>query len=143
MKEIDYFSLEKHTGMYDTWPLRSRLFINGEFTSQNLPGYKIKAQYKCASGYLIITSWDCPFEEAATFILISPEYKILAQKSLGKMYSSYLLYSHKVLSETSLELDFSEWSYIISIEPSLFRRRPKLVLTKINNEANMKVKKGV
>jgi putative salt-induced outer membrane protein YdiY len=128
MRPISHFSLETHTGPYDQWSKHTRLFANSKDTAQLISGYVIEAQYKCAAGYLIITSYDCLFEEANTFVLLNDRYETIATHSLGAMYNSYLLESHLPLDDHSLALDYGDGvRYVLAV-----RQKPlggvKLVL---------------
>src|SRR5206468_5883961 len=44
MKPITRFALEKHDGPYETWPLRSRVSLDGKPTDISLPGYTLLHQ---------------------------------------------------------------------------------------------------
>ncbi len=91
------FSLEKHIGAYETWPLKTRLFFDGVDTGTSVPGFCIEAQYECHEGYLLAMSWDCPFEEANDFVLLDRAFKLLARKTLGAWYHTFLLESHAAM----------------------------------------------
>lgn len=120
MKPVQLFSLESHQGPYDKWPLHTRLFANGVDTDQKVSGYVIEAAYKCETGYLLITSYDCLFEEANTFLLLNDRFKTIASKSLGGMYSTFLLEAHKPLSANSLALDYGDGlTYTLAVERSI------------------------
>src|SRR5205823_12073097 len=45
MNSIRRFALEQHEGSYENWPLRSRLFFDGEPTRIYLPGYVLLHQF--------------------------------------------------------------------------------------------------
>jgi hypothetical protein len=121
MDRISLFSLETHTGPYEKWPLKTRLFADGKDTGRVISGYVIEAQYKCFGGYLIITSYDCLFEESNTFLLLDDSYQTLATGGLGVMYDTFLLENHRALSATALELDYGDGlRYILALKPQLF-----------------------
>ncbi|WP_175749858.1 hypothetical protein [Burkholderia pyrrocinia] len=41
------------------------------------------------AAYLLVTDYDCPFEEAVTFTLVSKDpLKVRAQRTVGAMYAS-------------------------------------------------------
>src|SRR6266508_3806727 len=46
MKPIIRFALEKHDGPYETWPLRSRVSLDGKPTDISLPGYTLLHQFE-------------------------------------------------------------------------------------------------
>lgn len=123
MKPVNAFSLEHHAGPYASWPRDTRLFLEGRDTGQRVPGYLIEAQYECFAGFLLITSQDCPFEESNDFLLLDPRYRVVARRSLGQAYGSFLLKSHEPLSETALRLTYhGDLVYTLHIVPRPFRR---------------------
>ena len=92
MEEVHIFSLERHDGSYEKWPLRTRLFVNGEPTSTTVPGYTILHQFKTEYGYLLVTDCDCLFEEMTSFVLIdSRSMRILSYKHFSAPYGSFNL----------------------------------------------------
>jgi hypothetical protein len=106
MQAIAGFSLEQHDGPYEKWPLRSRLFHEGRDTGARVPGYVIEAQYQCAQGYLLILSYDCPYEEANDFVLLGPDYRRLASRRLGAPFGSCLIESHHPVAADALVLRY-------------------------------------
>ncbi|WP_150050272.1 MULTISPECIES: hypothetical protein [Methylomonas] len=108
MHPIDHFSLENHPGPYQTWPSTSRLYFAGLDTGVSLPGYFIEAQYQCDAGYLLITSYDCPFEESNEFLLLGTRFEALASKRLIVPNQSFLLNAHWPVSPTELALHYYE-----------------------------------
>ena len=91
MKAIDRFTLEKHDGPYEQWPLRSRLSLDGKLTGISLPGYELLHQFEIPSGYILVTDYDCPHEEFTHFALISKELRLQSCRWLGWMYDTFLL----------------------------------------------------
>lgn len=91
MKPINRFTLEKHDGPYETWPLRSRLFLDGKPTDLALPGYELLNQFETSDGYILITDYDCPFEEITNFAFISQNLRLISCRWLGWMYETFLL----------------------------------------------------
>ena len=102
MKAINTFTLAQHPGEYEQWPLSTELLLDGQATGQQIPGYVIEAQYAHESFYLLVTSWDCPFEEAQTFVLLSHDLKLLDQKTIGAAYSSVWLQGHAPQGENAV-----------------------------------------
>jgi hypothetical protein len=91
MTRIDRFSLETHEGPYEKWPLRSRLFLDGQPTDVRLPGYQLLDQFETPDGYILITDYDCPFEEATNFALVSKSLRLQSCRTIGWMYETYIL----------------------------------------------------
>ncbi|MCL2524481.1 MAG: hypothetical protein FWF20_01550 [Betaproteobacteria bacterium] len=104
MELISDFALEQHAGPYESWGLSSRLLRNGVATDVLLPGYVLEAQYRHSRGFLFLTSWDCPFEEALDIVTTAADLKILGRKRIGAPYASYWLESHEVLNERQVLL---------------------------------------
>jgi hypothetical protein len=131
LEPITSFSLASHDGPYESWPLRTPLFNNGVATRTQIPGFVLDAQYRCADGFLLITSWDCPFEESYDFSLLGHDYALLARASLGVPYGTFLLHAHWPLDDQSLRLHFyTDLIYTLRISPpsGLFHRSPRLTL---------------
>ncbi|MFC0350509.1 hypothetical protein [Undibacterium danionis] len=106
MKPIANFSLEQHIGPYETWPLRTRLDYDGVSTMTKIPGYQLQHQFAVKQGYLLITDWDCPFEEATSFILLNHDFRILSWRRLSLPYASFLLDQITLIDDKQLQLTF-------------------------------------
>jgi hypothetical protein len=92
MTATDRFSLETHSGPYESWPLRTRLLMDGAPIQLTLSGFVLLHQFEIPAGYLLVTDYDCPFEEAVTFTLLSKDLQhTLGERTLGAMYGSFLL----------------------------------------------------
>ena len=91
MHTIDRFALEQHEGLYESWPLRSGLLLDGQEIPLRVPGYVLLHQFETQHGYLLITDCDCPFEEATSFVLLSNAMRLLACRTLSAPYASFLL----------------------------------------------------
>ncbi len=118
MEPILEFSLASHDGPYDQWPDRTPLLRNGQPTGARLQGYVLEAQYRCVHGIVLITSYDCPFEESNDFYLLSDEYTLLAHTQLVVPYGSYLLHAHWPVDAARLRLHYhARLIYTLSIIP--------------------------
>ena len=92
MNPTNRFSVETHLGPYESWPLRSHLILDGVPSHLKVKGYKLLCQFETAAGYLLVTDYDCPFEEAANFVLVLKDLqKVLSIRTVGAMYSTFLL----------------------------------------------------
>ena len=91
METTTRYSLERHEGPYESWPLRLRLFIDGEPTAVRVPGYNLLHQVALPSGYLLVMDFDCPFEEATSFVLLDRNSRLLCTRTLSIPYGSYKL----------------------------------------------------
>jgi hypothetical protein len=118
MEPITRFSLETHTGPYDQWPRRTMLFDDGRDTRRTIPGYVIDGQYRCPHGILLVLSYDCPFEESYTFLLLGDDLSRRARADLGVPYGSFLLHDHWVVNDSTLRLHFyTTLIYTLAIRP--------------------------
>jgi hypothetical protein len=68
---------------------RSRLFVDGTPTDTWIPGLSIIRQFEIPIGYLLVTDYDCPFEEITNFILLTREHQIASRKSIGPSALSF------------------------------------------------------
>ena len=91
MNSITQFGLEKHEGPYEQWPLHSRLLSDDKPTEISLPGYSLLHQFETPYGFVLVTDYDCPFEEITNFALVSSQMRLVSCRWLGWMYASYLL----------------------------------------------------
>jgi hypothetical protein len=131
MTPTQRYSLEQHAGPYASWPLTSALRVEGRDTGQRVPGFVIDAQYDTPLGVLLITSWDCPFEESSDFLLLDGTHQIIAQHKLMAPYVSYLLDAHWPIDDTTLALHYQNHLFCtLSVVPpaGVWRRRPRLRL---------------
>lgn len=127
------FSLARHEGPYENWPRKTRLFCEGLPTGTEVEGYVIEAQYRCAHGHLLITSFDCPFEESNSFTLLDARFQVLATARLLVPYGSFLLHAHWPLDDHTLQLHYEmRRFYRLRIRPpgGLLRRHHSLVLSR-------------
>ena len=107
MKKIDSFSFVTHTGDYQSWPLKTQLLHHKQPTQTHLPGYQLLHQFILATGeYVLITDWDCPFEEATEVVLLSAAFALTARHSFSAPYGSFNLEDLQVIDETNLKLTF-------------------------------------
>ena len=102
MKKISTFSLKKQTSPYEAWQLKSELLINGERTDKFVPGFVIEAQYSFKDFYLIVTSWDCAYEESQEFLLLSKDLEVLSKKHIGELYSTVWIEYHEIVAKNQV-----------------------------------------
>lgn len=122
MKPIRRFSLEQHDGPYESWPTRSRLIDAGVITETRVPGYNLLHQFELNVGFLLVTDYDCPFEEATTFVLTGPDLRVLDTHTFGAPYASFLLDRIEVLDDRSVRAVFyDEDTWRISVHRPALR----------------------
>jgi hypothetical protein len=134
VEKIKRFSLATHEGAYETWPLQTALYFDGRATGTSIPGFVIEAQYSCGDTYLIITSWDCPYEESNEFLLLDLDFRQVARQQLGAWYDSFLLERHTCVAPDTLELEYvGGLRYALSIkrDHSMWQRKPRLNLRRL------------
>jgi hypothetical protein len=140
MQPITGFSLlTEHTYGLEPDPLKMPLYFNGQQTHTFVTGLVIEGQYRCVlpnktSGYLIITSFDCPFEESTEFSLLDEAFKLIATTSLAQMYDSFLLYAHWPMADNRLRLHYYGQfvlDLVITAGSSWLTARPKLKLVEV------------
>lgn len=132
MKPVSRFTLEQHNGPYENWPTRTRIIDAGAPTRTRVPGYNLLHQFELPGGFLLITDYDCPFEEATSFLLLDADLEVVATRTLGAPYASFLLDRVQVLDDTSLLAVFYDndaWKLTIR-KPGLLFRRPRLHLAR-------------
>jgi len=118
VRDIKEFTLPIHEGAYETWPRKTKLFHNGEYTGTKIPGYVIERQFEMGNFYLIITSQDCDLEESNDFILLNDNYKVIGKETLCQAYNTYLLLEHKCINDHEILLKYMGDLYIkISLFP--------------------------
>ena len=127
IQKIDLFSLASHSGPYEFWPLKTKLRFDGVDTSKKIPGYVIELQFRLSDYYFVITSYDCPFEESNSFILLDKTFNTLCVVSLRQPYDSFLLEDHKIINDEEIMLKYHGDYFIkLKIQPakrSLFSKK--------------------
>jgi hypothetical protein len=120
MQTINSFSLQAHNGEYNTWPLQTLLIKNAAPTQAYLPGYQLLHQFQLSSGeFLLITDWDCPFEEATEVLLLSTDLALIARHTFAVPYGSFNLEAIQVIDDANLKLTFYQndcWQVTILAE---------------------------
>lgn len=92
MKTIERFALVKHQGPYENWPQKTPVIIDGDLSALAISGFNLLRQYETTAGYVLVTDFDCPYEEAVCFVLLSRDLKtVLSERTVGQMYSSFPL----------------------------------------------------
>jgi len=133
MQTTTCFSLERHSGPYESWPLRSRLLVDGVPGSARVPGYTLLHQFAMPSGYLLVTDCECPFEEATSFVLLDKKSQLLSCRTLSIPYGSYTLDKIEWLDDHNARLTFRDHDHwLLTIRPwGIPFLRPRLRLGRI------------
>jgi hypothetical protein len=87
MRRVERFTLLAHAGDPAPLPLDSLLIADGEATSSRVPGVEILEQFEIIAGYLLVTDYDCPFEETFYFVLLDHDFRTVSCRSLGARFS--------------------------------------------------------
>ncbi|MCL1089866.1 hypothetical protein L2744_09635 [Shewanella profunda] len=125
-------------------PLKMPLYFNGQQTHTFIAGLVIEGQYRCVlpnktSGYLVITSFDCPFEESTEFSLLDDTFALVTKTSLAQLYDSFLLYAHWPMADNRLRLHYYGQfvlDLVITAGTSWLMPRPKLKLVEVVDPQN-------
>ena len=134
MQTTSRFALESHAGPYEKWPLRSRVIVDGEPSPTVIPGYCLLDQFKIPGGYLLITDYDCPFEEATSFVLLGFSSELLSHRTLGVPYGSFNLEQIDWMDEMTAEVVFWENDrWLLTLRPwGIPFLRPRIHLRRIH-----------
>ena len=130
MTPTQRYSLASPFGAGDQAPGSAALLDAGRATGVKVSGCLIEAQYATSLGTLLITSYDCPFEEANSFVLLDERHAELARAALGAPYASFLLLAHWPVDALTLALHYApDVFYTLRIAPLQgWRRTPRLQL---------------
>jgi len=109
MTALTEFSLEKHSGPYESWPLRSRLLRNGQPTRISLTGHQLLYQFNTEDGFLFVTDYDCPFEESTHLTLCDSNLRCLSRRFFGAPYTSFMLRKAEWLDPRRIVVIFDEY----------------------------------
>lgn len=108
MNLIDKFSIQEYEGEYEKRPLKSLLYYCGEALGTKVSGYVVEKQFELAYYFLLLISWDCPFEEGYEIIVINKLQKIVGNYSFTPFYNGYNLCAVAELSKNHFKLTFNE-----------------------------------
>ena len=120
METTSHFFIEKHKGPYEKWPLKSKLFYDNKDTGRKIPGFSLRYQFKVGNETLLITDWDCPFEEVTEILILNGAFKIISHKRIGGWYYSWLLHGIEYVGDKQFLLFFGEVTYKLTIRPNHF-----------------------
>ncbi len=107
MTPIDKFTIQKHEGQYEDWPLTSLIYFEGQVLESKVPGFVIEKQFELINYYLLLLSWDCPFEEGCEVVVLNRNFDIVGSHSFTPFYNSYALTSIEELSQNHYKLVFN------------------------------------
>lgn len=143
MRAITRFTLGTHQGEYADWPGKTPLIVDGNVLSTHIPGYTLLHQFAVPAGYLLVTDYDCPFEEVTEFILLDNDFKIIDKRAVGAAYSSYALETITWTDDTQFTAHFygiaDEWRFHIrsgKLAPFTHRLDMKLVTGHVEHQAH-------
>jgi hypothetical protein len=135
MQTTTRFALERHAGAYDSWPVNSRLLVDGQPSAVRVPGYTLLHQYLLPDGsQLLVTDFDCPFEEATSFVLLDRKSRLLCCRTLSIPYGSYNLEHFEWLDDRHARVGFQgDDRWLLTIRDwGIPMVRPRLRLGRIN-----------
>lgn len=136
MAIVARFSLARHQGPYQNWPLRTRLHADGKPTEVCVPGYDLLYQFETPAGYLLVTDYDCPFEEATSFILLRRDLRLVSYRTLSVPYASFILDHIEQLADDRFRAVFHDnQAWLVVIRPwGIPGLPPRLLLKRIDSE---------
>lgn len=112
MKHIDKFSLQSHDCEYGDRPLKSLLYYSGISLGIKVLGYVIEKQFELTDYFLLLISWDCPFEEGCEIVVLNKSKNIVGCYSFNAPYNSYNLIAIVELSSHRYKLTFNDLEYV-------------------------------
>jgi hypothetical protein len=111
----------------------SRLWFDASETALTLDGIVLEAQFDCDAGFLLLITYDVPYEEILNIYLVSPDLRVLDEENLGCFYTPGLLRDLTGTAEDCLSFSFfggDRWSLTVLTQPTALRRR-LLVLRRV------------
>jgi len=113
VKVIDDFTLscpDEALSSESLWHdrIQSNLGYRGSNTGYTIKGYRIDNQFQLGDEYVILTNWDCPYEESTEIALLDRTFKPLATRTIGVMYSTFILQGVEIADSGTLLLDYGE-----------------------------------
>lgn len=94
----------------------------GASTEIEVPGVLLAAQFRCAAGYLALTTQDSPFEETLHISLFDEGLHLLDAIDLGQAYTGACLEQLELLDDERLRFTFfsgDRWELRLRARPSL------------------------
>lgn len=103
--------------------LESQLLLRGKEFLPKVPGVKLEDQYLLPyQRYLIITSYDCPYEELLRIILIQQDGTRLDSATIGAPYSPGVYAEPQITESQSLRFRFdtdAKYQVLVHGKPSI------------------------
>jgi hypothetical protein len=107
MRGVNHFSLRPSArgaeGLSELWSSENKL-------PMLVPGTQLEAQYAVGDAadavFLLLTSYDAPFEESIQVLLLNHQGELVEQAQLGGPYTPGILKDLRVVSPESLSFDF-------------------------------------
>lgn len=114
-----------------TEAVEARLSVDGQVHNTRVPGTKLEAQFELPAEldarYLLLTSYNSPFEETIHVILLGEKLQLLETKNLGAPHTPGILERPSVVSGDTLRFEFQGVVTVTVHEPrGLLRRRLSL-----------------
>jgi hypothetical protein len=70
---------------HEQWKGKCELICEGRQTGTFVPGCDLKAQYQTDRYFLLITQYDCLFEESVSVTLLSEDLRLLASSTVPQI----------------------------------------------------------
>ena len=106
MISINKFTLPKHEGNYEDWPLKSVLYYDGKALNVKVRGFVIEEQFELPEYFLLLMNFDCPYEEACEVAVLNKQFKLVGTYIFSTFYGSYLFNQISERSKNCYEMMF-------------------------------------
>lgn len=146
MRQVDRFRFAPYDAPYEQWPKNTELMFDGALSGRKFPGYVIEAQYAHTNGFLLVTSWDCPFEESLSFLSLSPDLDVMSELSVGAAYTSVWIERHESVDANTVIFQCNNDLEILAMVESAstlrLKRRHRSRENNVTNNDNTSHTKG-
>ena len=91
-------------------------------------------QFETSGGYLLITDYDCPFEEITNFALLSTDLRLLSCRWIGVPYESFVLDAVDWLDERRFVATCGGLWWLFTIRPfGIWYAYPRLGMKRLRD----------
>ena len=88
------------------------MYYSGISLGIKVLGYVIEKQFELTDYFLLLISWDCPFEEGCEIVVLNKSKNIVGCYSFNAPYNSYNLIAIVELSSHRYKLTFNDLEYV-------------------------------
>lgn len=120
MQPVADYRLATPVGDDTQRPLRTPLLhADGRPVGCSIPGCVLLHQFRVGTDCLLITDWDCPYEEVTEVLLLDAAHRPVGHRRLGGLYASWCLRRVDVVDARRLRLAFygDDAAWQITVRP--------------------------